>query len=189
MILALLLSTMVHAQTDVLVGQYFHARAEADFAQYLDDRGVSIQEATTMDEKSVCTFTRLEEFGPQLEEIRTSAQKILKDIKSGGSDWRRKNIYGDSSKALMNEAQATDYAVERLRFARLEAFGRLSKLAPTCLDIFRRDATGANKSAQAPRFRVESVQNVTPELFCGVTVRYWKDIKRDLHPACLIPED
>lgn len=189
MILILLLTSLVHAQTDVLVGQYFHARAEADFAQYLDDRGVSMQEATTMDEKSVCSFTRLEEFGPQLEEIRISAQKILKDLKAGGDDWRKKTVYGDSSKAMMNEAQATDYAVERLRFARLEAFGRLSKLAPTCLDIFRRDPTGANKSVTAPRFRVESVQNVTPELFCGVAVRYWRSIKQDLHPACLIPEE
>jgi hypothetical protein len=189
MILVLLLSTFVHAQTDVLVGQYFHARAEADFAQYLDDRGVSMQEATTLDEKTVCSLTRLEEFGPQLEETRLSAQKILKDLKSGGDDWRRKSLYGDTSKALMNEAQATDYAVERLRFARLEAFGRLSKLAPTCLDIFRRDPTGAHKSAVAPRFRVESVQNVTPALFCSVAVRYWKDIKQDLHPACLILED
>lgn len=189
MILILLLSGLVHAQTDVLVGQYFHARAEADFAHYLDDRGVSMHEATTLEEKSVCSFTRLEEFGPQLEEIRTSAQRILRDLKAGGDNWRKKNVYGDSSKATMIEAQATDYVVERLRFARLEAFGRLSKLAPTCLDIFRRDPTGADKSVAAPRFRLESVQNVTPELFCGVAVRYWKAIKRDLHPKCLIPED
>jgi hypothetical protein len=189
MIFLLLLSTLVHAQTDVLVGQYVHARAEAEFAQYLDDRGVSMQEATTLDEKAVCSFTRLEEFGPQLEEIRLAAQKVLKDLKGEGEDWRRKSTYGDASKDFMTEPQATDYVVERLRFARLEAFGRLSKLAPTCLDIFRRDPTGANKSSLAPRFRVESVHNVTPALFCGVAVRYWKDIKRDLHPACLIPED
>ncbi len=189
MILALLLSTFVHAQTDMVVGQYFHARAEADFAQYLDERGISMQEATTLDEKNVCATTRLEEFTPILEDIRISAQKILKDIKAGGNDWRRKSVYGDSNKGLMNEAQATDYAVERLRFARLEAFGRLSKLAPTCLDIFRRDPTGANKSLATPRFRLESVQNVTPALFCSVAVRYWKAIKQDLHPKCLIPED
>lgn len=119
MILALLLSTFVHAQTDMVVGQYFHARAEADFAQYLDERGISMQEATTLDEKNVCATTRLEEFTPILEDIRISAQKILKDIKAGGNDWRRKSVYGDSNKGLMNEAQATDYAVERLRFARL----------------------------------------------------------------------
>jgi len=187
--LALFLSTFAFAQNDVLLGQYFHARAEAEFVQYLDDRGVSIQEVVAQDEKNTCTFTRLEEFGPILEEVRAQAHKVLRDLKSEGQEWRKKSSYGDSSKVLMTEEQAKEYAVERLRFARLEAFGRLSKLAPTCLDVFRRDPTGANKALMAPRFRLESINNVKPELFCGVVVRYWKDIKQDLNPACLIPEN
>jgi hypothetical protein len=189
MILAFILSSLSFAQTDVLVGQYFHARAEAEFVQYLDDRGVSIQEVVAQDEKNTCTFTRLEEFAPILDEIRQSAQKVLRNLKDGGQDWRKKSTYGDSNKNLMSAEQATEYAVERLRFARLEGFGRLSKLAPTCLDVFRRDPTGANKSMTAPRFRLDSINNVKPELFCSVVVRYWKDIKQDLNPACLIPGD
>jgi len=189
MILAVILSTLVHAKTETSVGEYFHARAEAEFIQFLEEQGTSMQDVLNADEKSLCSGARMNEFSDRLNDNRERALKVLNDMKGGGTLWRQPATYGGQEKILMEPERATAYANERLRFARLEAFGRLSKLAPTCLDIFRREANGSRKVAIIPRFRVESAANIKPVLFCTVTMRYWKDIKQALPAACASSEE
>lgn len=186
-LLALLLSSLSWGQTDVVIGQYFHARAEAEFVEFLSTRGTTVAEASEGSEKSICSD--VDEFSDSLKSITTLATKVLKDHKSEGNLWRQPSSYGDASKMLMTPERAQSYALERLRFSRLEAFARLSKLAPGCLDIFRREPSGAKNIKEIPRFRLESLPNVTAANFCLVTVRYWKELAGNIVPACKKTED
>lgn len=186
-LLALFLSSLSWGQTDVLLGQYFHARAEAEFVEFLGQRGITVAEATEGNEKSLCAS--VDDFFETLKSITTLATKVLRDHKSEGNLWRQPSSYGDASKILMTPERAQSYALERLRFSRLEAFARLSKLATGCLDIFRREPSGAKNIKDIPRFRLESLANVTPVNFCLVTVRYWKELAANIVPACKKSED
>ncbi len=186
-LLALLLSSLSWGQTDILLGQYFHARAEAEFVEFLSSRGTPVAEAVESPEKSTCAS--VDEFSETLKSITVLATKVLKDHRSEGNLWRLPSSYGDASKVLMTPERAQSYALERLRFSRLEAFARLSKLAPGCLDIFRREPSGAKNIREIPRFRLESLANVTAANFCLVTVRYWKELAENIVPACKKTED
>ncbi|MBY0518650.1 MAG: hypothetical protein K2P81_17195 [Bacteriovoracaceae bacterium] len=183
MILTLFLVLSSFAQTDVLLGQYFHARAEAELVKYLEERGTSVQEAVENGEKTTCRS--VDDFKETLDAITKNAQLTLADFKKEGVLWRKPSTYGEESiKILLEPPRATQYALERLRFSRLEAFGRLSKLAPGCLDIFRKEPTGSKNNQMLPRLRLESLNNVTPALFCSTVVRYWRELESNINPGC-----
>lgn len=186
MILWILFLTSSFAESDQLIGQYFHAKAETALIEYLETKEHSIPSTLQAD---TINCVGLEEFTPTLEAIREEAQTTLKDLKNNGFRWRQPQTYGKDEKILMPPDRAVAYANERLRFFRLEAFGRLSRLAPGCLNIFRQDPTGTRKSNNIPRFRLESLKNVTPEAFCNVTMRYWKELYSELPAGCKIPAD
>ncbi|MFP5491200.1 MAG: hypothetical protein ACLGG0_06845 [Bacteriovoracia bacterium] len=186
MILWIFLITSSFADSDQLMGQYFHAKAETSLIEFLEAKELSIPSAL-QDDKINCVG--VEEFAPTLDAIRTEAQATLSDLKNNGFRWRQPQTYGKDEKILMPPDRARAYANERLRFFRLEAFGRLSRLAPGCLNIFRQDPTGTRKSNDIPRFRLESLKNVTPEAFCSVTMRYWKELYSELPAACKVAAD
>lgn len=181
MILAIILTASSWAQSEHLLGQYFHAKAEALLMEHLEAKNVSI---VSLVQDDVVSCVNLDEFRPQLDGVRTAAQETLGDLKGNGFRWRQPQTYGLDEKMLLPPTRATEYLSERLRFLRLESFGRLSRLAPGCLNLFRHDPLGTRKSNNIPRFRLESLKNVSPEAFCSVTVRYWKEIYNDLPASC-----
>lgn len=186
MILWIFFLTSSFADSDQLIGQYFHAKAETALIEYLEAKELSIPSAI-QDDKINCVG--VEGFHATLDSIRLEAQATLSDLKNNGFRWRQPQTYGKDEKMLMPPERAIAYANERLRFFRLETFGRLSRLAPGCLDVFRQDPTGTRKSNNIPRFRLESLKNVTPEAFCSVTMRYWKELYSELPVACKIAAD
>jgi hypothetical protein len=181
MIFWLFFVTSSFAQTDVILGQYFHAKAEVALIEFFEAKELSIPNAI-QDDKINCVG--IETFSPILSSISQEAQTTLADFKNNGFRWRQPQTYGSSEKILMPAERATAYANERLRFLRLETFGRLSRLAAGCLNIFRQDSSNTRKSNNIPRFRIESLKNVTPETFCSVSMRYWKEIYSELPAAC-----
>ncbi|MFP5459731.1 MAG: hypothetical protein ACLGG7_13430 [Bacteriovoracia bacterium] len=183
MILALILTASAWAQSENLLGQYFHAKAEALLIEHLEAKNVSVADLVQDD---VVSCVNLDEFREQLDSVRSAAQETLSDLKGNGFRWRQPQTYGLDEKMLLPPARATDYISERLRFLRLESFGRLSRLAPGCLNLFRHDPLGTRKSNNIPRFRLESLKNVSPEAFCSVTVRYWKEIYNELPASCKV---
>jgi hypothetical protein len=183
MIFAFFLILSSFAQSEVLLGEYFHARAEAELVKYLEEKGISVQEAVENGEKATCR--NVDDFKDTLDEVTSIAQSTLSDYKNGGTLWRKPSTYGEEGiKVLLEPERAQQYASERLKFSRLEAFGRLSQLAPGCLDLFRKDPSGAKNNQMLPRLRLESLNNVTPALFCTTAVRYWRELEGNINPGC-----
>lgn len=181
MILLFWLFSAAWAQTDVVLGQYFHAKAEVALIEYFENKGQSI--ATLLGQQNE-SCSSLNEFQAELSTIKNEADATLNDFKNNGFRWRQPQTYGQDEKILMPKERAIDYVNERLRFLRLETFGRLSRLAPGCLEKFRQNVFLSQKSNNLPRFRLESLKNASEQTFCSVSMRYWRELYTELGPEC-----
>jgi len=187
MILAFIFSFFAHAQTDAQVGQYFHARAEAELVHYLENHDLSMGTVLSQDEKLTCV--NLDDFAATLDEVKQKAREVLIDLNNNGVVWRTPSNYGEINKVAIAPKMMMGYLSERLRFTKLEAFSRLAKMSLGCMDVFRTDPAVARNIQEIPRFRLDSINNVTPVLFCTVAVRYWKEVSNKMPSNCRRAEE
>jgi hypothetical protein len=164
------------AGPETAVGAYHRAKTELAFLEHLQGQGIEMIPWLAKQPTPAC-----EGMGKFTKTLAANLAAFLAqetDRAAGGMKWRLPASWGGGDKAVaMGAEDAEVQLLERLRFARLEIFGKFNTTDPGCLGHFRSLWGSVEAAENLPRFRTGSVATWTAQNFCIATHQTWNELR------------
>jgi len=171
----LLLSLGAYAGSETAVGAYHRAKTELAFLEHLQGQGVDMLPWLAKSPGPAC-----EGMGKFTKSLAAHLAAYLAqetDRAAGGVKWRSPEAWGGGEKAELVAEAAESQLLERVRFARLEIFGKFNTTDPGCLAHFRSLWGSVEAAERLPRFRTGSIATWNATNFCQSAHQTWNELR------------